>query len=172
MVVARAGAQSNAPAVLQVGSMCRQLLAMLHVREFAEEAQFVDPCSPLVLPAVACGHCFTVAPLDVTRSASLEPRGWRCGVCMQPHDAAAIEAALMARLRAATAASAVWDIKCGKCKALSRGGAQIACGDCGGSFVFERGGGTLKLEAQVLESVADFNGFELLREAAQWVVKS
>ena len=32
----------------------RQLLRTIHVREFSEEAAFVSPCIPFVLPAVIC----------------------------------------------------------------------------------------------------------------------
>lgn len=147
----------------------RQLLTMLHVREFSEEAAWVDPCSSLVLPAVACSECFAVAALDVTRTAT-KPRAWCCAACGSAYATRALESALMERLQAATAAAVVCDLQCLRCKAMSRGGTQSVCGDCGAALVFARDGGKLQLEARVIESVAEFHGLELLKEAASWVV--
>ena len=142
---------------------------MLHVREFSEEAQWVDPCCPLVLPAVACNECFAVAALDVTRTAA-RPRAWCCGACGNPYATPELEAALMERLQVATAAAAVSDLQCARCKAMSRGGAQSVCADCGAALVYARGGGRLRHEARVVESVAAYHGLEALREAASWLV--
>ena len=91
---------------LQVAAIRRQLLTMLHVREFSEEAEWVDPCCPLVLPAVACSECFAVGALDVARAAT-QPRAWHCGACGAPYATPALEAALMERLQAAVVAAAV-----------------------------------------------------------------
>jgi DNA polymerase epsilon subunit 1 len=147
----------------------RQLLAMLHAREFSDEAEWVDPCSPLVLPAVACVQCFAVAALDVTRSAP-QPRAWCCGACGHPYKASTIESALMERLQVAAAAAVVCDLQCRRCKAMSIGGAQTSCGECGAELVFARDGGKLRLEARVIESVAEYHGLPLLQEAASWIV--
>lgn len=142
---------------------------MLHVREFADEAEWVDPCCPLVLPAVACSECFAVSALDVTRTAT-QPGAWCCGACAHPYATPVLEAALMQRLQVATAAAVVCDLQCARCKAMSRGGAQSVCGECGASLVFARDGGKLQLEARVVESVAEFHGLELLNESASWIV--
>eukprot|EP00892_Ulva_mutabilis_P006158 jgi/Ulvmu1/3914/UM018_0137.1 len=151
----------------EVSSMKRQLLALLHVREFAFEAEFRDPCKPLVLPAVPCSHCFTVAPLDVTRGHS--GGAWRCGACGEPRAAADIEARLLSRLRCAVTAGTLCDLRCRKCKALSRGGAERQCTDCGGELVFARDGGVLRLEACVIASIARYHEMTELLEAAEWI---
>lgn len=147
--------------------MRRQLLALLHVREFAYDAEWVDPCKPLVLPAVPCGHCFAVAPLDVTRGHA--GGAWRCGACGEEHTAADIEARLQARLRAAVAAGTLRDLRCRKCKALSRGGAERQCADCGGELAFARDSGDLRLEARVISSIARHHEMAGLLEAAEWI---
>ena len=144
---------------------------MLHVREFAEEAQWVDPCRPLVLPAVPCASCYAVTALDVTRTASA-PRTWRCPACAAAYSVPQLEAALMDRLKGAVTAGSVCDLQCARCRAMSRGGAARACGECGGPLVFARDGGQLKMEARVIDSIAEYHGMELLREAATWTVSS
>lgn len=150
-----------------MASMRRQLLALLHVREFAYEAEFVDPCRPLVLPAVPCAVCFAVAPLDVTRSHN--GSAWRCGACGEARPAADVEARLHARLRAAVAAATLADLRCRKCRALSRGGAERQCPDCGGELEFAGDAGELRLSATVVRSIARHHEMGGLLEAAEWV---
>lgn len=152
---------------LQVVSMRKQLLALLHVREFATEAAFVDPCRPLVLPAVPCTVCFAVAPLDVTRSHC--DAGWRCGACSAPRPAADIEARLHERLRAAVAGGTLCDLRCRRCRALSRGGAERQCPDCGGELEFAGDSGDVRMCATVVGSIARHHEMPGLLEAAEWV---
>lgn len=153
--------------ILQVASMRRQLLALLHVREFAYDAEFVDPCRPLVLPAVPCAVCFAVAPLDVTRGH--DGTAWRCGACGEARQPADIEGRLHARLRAAVATGTLADLRCRKCRALSRGGAERQCPECGGELEFARDAGDLRLSATVAGSIARHHGMAGLLEAAEWV---
>jgi DNA polymerase epsilon subunit 1 len=156
--------------------MRRQLLALLHVREFSSEAEFVDPCAVLVLPVVPCSHCYAVAPLDVTRcaaSAAAAAAGdtWRCSTCRCPHSGREIESRLMLRLRLAVRDATQRDLRCEKCSRLSRGGGEARCAECGGELIFaDDSGMDLKTQGIVMRSIAAFHGLSMLKEAAEWIV--
>ena len=45
----------------------RDLLKLIGVREFSEEAAFVDPCCSYVLASVICEHCNHCRDIDLCR---------------------------------------------------------------------------------------------------------
>jgi len=49
--------------------MRKQLLAAVHVKEFAAEAAFRDPCLPVVLRDISCEACGSARDVDVCRCA-------------------------------------------------------------------------------------------------------
>ena len=50
----------------------RQLLRNMHVKEYSEEAQFVDPFNSFVIPAVFCPFCNAVRNLDICSDPDLQ----------------------------------------------------------------------------------------------------
>ena len=52
---------------LQVMKLKRDLLKLIGIGEFAEEAAFTDPCLSYVLPEVICKSCNHIRDLDLCR---------------------------------------------------------------------------------------------------------
>ena len=50
----------------------RQLLRNLKIKEFAQEAQFVDPFNSCVIPAVVCPYCNYTCDLDICSDPELQ----------------------------------------------------------------------------------------------------
>ena len=148
--------------------MRRQLLALLHVREFSREAEWHDPCRTIVLRNVVCSACGTVADLDVCREAASAASGdvWRCRDCAEPFDRDAIEQRLLERVARALADFQLQDLRCVRCRAVSAGGMCTQCEQCGESLQLTVTAGDLQRQLAVLRSVARFHGLPLLEESA------
>ena len=146
--------------------MRRQLLALLHIKEFALDARFVDPCKSIVLRDVVCTNCGAVADVDVCREAASATDGdaWRCQTCSTEFDCNDIEQRLLARAAAAVQAFQVQDLKCSRCGAVSTGGMAGQCGECGDALVASVTPAALHGELNLLRSVARFHGLQLLNE--------
>lgn len=55
----------------QVNKLRRDLLRLIEVGEFSDEAQFRDPCSSYVLPEVICRNCNFCRDLDLCKDPAL-----------------------------------------------------------------------------------------------------
>lgn len=99
----------------------RQLLRIVRVKEFSDEAQFVDPCRSVVLPNVICRFCNDCRDLDLCRDPLLLKRQWVCAVphCHRPYDKYWIETALLQALRQRLQAYQLQDLLCTKCGQVS-----------------------------------------------------
>ena len=148
--------------------MRRQMLALLHVREFAKEAVFVEPCKAVVLPDVVCPHCGAVADLDVCRDAASSAPGdtWRCGSCQTPFESDMIEGRLLERLSAAVAGYQLQDLACKRCRLVSPGGLRTLCEQCGEALAHTVPPSALQSELSILRSIATFHSLPLLADAA------
>ncbi|KAI9339371.1 hypothetical protein BDR26DRAFT_919110 [Obelidium mucronatum] len=51
----------------------RDLLTLLGIKEFSEEAVFVNPCEPFRLPQIICEYCNLTRDMDLTRDRDLLP---------------------------------------------------------------------------------------------------
>jgi len=64
----------------QVNKLRRDLLRLIEVGEFSDEAQFRDPCRSYVLPEVICRNCNFCRDLDLCKDPALSqvrPWTWR-----------------------------------------------------------------------------------------------
>lgn len=61
----------------QVNKLNRDLLRLVDVGEFSEEAQFRDPCRSYVLPEVICHSCNFCRDLDLCKDSSFSQVGRR-----------------------------------------------------------------------------------------------
>lgn len=61
----------DANIVNQVNKLKRDLLRLVDVGEFSEEAQFRDPCNSYVLPEVICHQCNFCRDLDLCKDPSV-----------------------------------------------------------------------------------------------------
>ncbi len=57
----------DASIVNQVNKLKRDLLRLVDIGEFSEDAQFRDPCKSYILPEVICHHCNFCRDLDLCK---------------------------------------------------------------------------------------------------------
>lgn len=55
----------------QVNKLKRDLLRLVDVGEFSDDAQFRDPCNSYILPEVICHHCNFCRDLDLCKDPSM-----------------------------------------------------------------------------------------------------
>lgn len=61
----------DANIINQMNKLKRDLLRLVDVGEFSDEAQFHDPCSSYILPEVICHHCNFCRDLDLCKDPSV-----------------------------------------------------------------------------------------------------
>jgi len=158
----------------EVSALRRNMLRLARTREFSGAAAFRDPCATFVLRGVVCGGCGAAADLDLCRDPALT-RGssgcWRCGACGARADAAAVEARLLDAVGAAAAAYATQDLRCVRCRGVACGHLTRACDQCGGGLELTKPPSSVTTALRTLRRVARFHGFELLDEAASWLLQ-
>lgn len=98
--------------------MRKNLLRLVHVREFSPEAAFRDPCLSFTLPNVICSYCNDCRDLDLCRDPLLLRREWRCAApaCAHPYDRQWVENALLQIVRQRSRMFQLQDLKCRKCR--------------------------------------------------------
>lgn len=55
----------------EVRVLRKDLLSLLHIREFSDESMFKNPCEPFKLPRIICEYCNLTRDLDLTRDHDL-----------------------------------------------------------------------------------------------------
>uniref|UniRef100_A0A1D2A3C0 DNA polymerase epsilon catalytic subunit n=1 Tax=Auxenochlorella protothecoides TaxID=3075 RepID=A0A1D2A3C0_AUXPR len=154
----------------QVLVLRRQLLRMVHVKEFSAEAVFQDPCASLVLRDVICPHCQDCQDLDVCKDPQLQAHDWRCGACGAPRDPVEVESALGDALGTLCDASVLQDLQCLKCHSVATEHLRAQCDHCGGPLATCRPAAETLARVRVFERVARFHGMPVLEELAGWVL--
>lgn len=169
------------PAAAEQGSQLKRgLLRLLGVREFAHDAQFVDPSLSLPLRNVICQYCNHVDDLDLTRDSRLWARKyhghhntpWSCETCAHPYDKDAIEIALVSKTQELLVNYQTQDLVCSKCSLVKRDNMSTHC-ECSGSlYKLSLDKDSFRRSIRALKSVAEFHRFEYLKETIDWVSES
>ncbi|EJT99609.1 DNA/RNA polymerase [Dacryopinax primogenitus] len=161
---------------LEVGVLKRNLLDLVHVREFADEAQFKNPCESFKLPMVICTQCSSQRDMDFCRDEDLfpdpgssNPKTWACADCGHPYDRAAIEVSLIDSVRRLVTAFQLQDMRCGKCKQIKSDNLSAFCA-CSGTYGLTLGKQETRRRLRTVVNVAAFHGLSLLRDYTEGVL--
>eukprot|EP00850_Spirogloea_muscicola_P017955 SM000159S01786 [mRNA] locus=s159:288661:304957:+ [translate_table: standard] len=157
----------------QVMVMRRNLLKLIHVREFAEEAVFRNPCLSFTLPNVICSYCNDCQDLDLCRDPLLLSKQWKCAVpqCGQPYNREWIENALLQIVRQRCRLFQLQDLRCTKCRQVKSAHLADQC-RCAGAFECTEAPDAFRQRLKVFANIAAFHGFELLQECVQWLLQT
>jgi len=153
---------------IEVGILKRNLLDLVGVREFADEAIFRNPCEPLKLPMIICQHCNEIRDFDFCRDADLFPSNtraitkWKCLTCDCEYDRLAIEFALIGLVHRLETNFAPQDLKCGKCKQIRSDNVSKHC-TCSGSYQFTLGAAEFRRKLRTIVNVATVHNLQRLK---------
>ncbi len=75
----------------EVTVLRRNLLKMLKVGEYSQEAKFENPSLVFVLQDVICDFCLSIRDIDVCRDSAVTKGNWRCEACEHSYNKVSAE---------------------------------------------------------------------------------
>ncbi|KAJ1965267.1 DNA polymerase epsilon catalytic subunit [Dipsacomyces acuminosporus] len=170
------------PATNFVRVMRRNLLALLSVGEFSDEAKFANPCERLALTQVVCDYCNFCRDMDLCRDADLlpsqvasedgalqlVPSEWQCLGCGNAYDRARIEERLIEQLQSIILSYQMQDLVCAKCRLMKQDNFTLQCGSCAGKYKTMVSAAGIKTQIGVYLDVALLNHLPMLHDLATW----
>ena len=153
-----------------VATLRRQLLRMIHVKEFGPEAEWKDPCASLVVQDVICPECQNCQDIDICRDPTLQDGNLQCHLCGAERDANFLETRLIEMLHSIVEGFLVQDVKCQKCGSTGNEHLRRQCDVCGGQMQSTTSRQTVQDTIHVIERVADIQAMKTLQELAQQLI--
>uniref|UniRef100_A0A3Q3JPX5 DNA polymerase epsilon catalytic subunit n=1 Tax=Monopterus albus TaxID=43700 RepID=A0A3Q3JPX5_MONAL len=160
--------------VNQVNKLKRDLLRLVDVGEFSEEALFRDPCNSYILPEVICHHCNFCRDLDLCKDPSMAQDGsvlpqWFCSNCLTQYETESIEMALVEALQKKLMSYTLQDLVCTKCKGVKEANMNLYCG-CAGDFDLTFSAKGFSEQITVFQNIASHYNMSFLKETIDWLL--
>uniref|UniRef100_A0A4W3JDP1 DNA polymerase epsilon catalytic subunit n=1 Tax=Callorhinchus milii TaxID=7868 RepID=A0A4W3JDP1_CALMI len=157
----------------QVNKLKRDLLRLIDIGEFSEEAQFKDPCQSYILPEVICKNCNFCRDLDLCKDPSILQDGtvlpkWCCTNCQAEYDSDAIEMGLVEALQKKMMAYTLQDLICSKCKGIKEANMPIYC-TCARDFDLTFSVKGFAEQIQVFRNIARHYSMPVLQDTVDWM---
>ncbi|KAG6911037.1 hypothetical protein DXG01_005453 [Tephrocybe rancida] len=159
---------------VELGLLKRNLLDLIGVREFANEAIFRNPCEPLKLPNVPCRHCDALRDFDFCRDPELIPNNleishkWLCSNCGGEYDKTAIEFALMHVVLTIERNFAQQDLRCSKCQQIRSDNVSMFC-RCSGTQTLTVSKADMRRKIRTIANIATLHHLGRLKERAEFI---
>ncbi|GAA6086212.1 DNA polymerase epsilon catalytic subunit A [Tachysurus ichikawai] len=165
----------DANIVNQVNKLKRDLLRLVDVGEFSDEAQFRDPCNSYVLPEVICHQCNFCRDLDLCKDPSVAQDGsvlpqWFCSNCQAQYDTESIEMALVEALQKKLMSYTLQDLECAKCRGVKESNMPLYC-SCAGDFKLTFSTKSFTEQVDVFRSIAAHYNMNFLLETIDWILR-
>ena len=109
-------------------------MKFINVREFAKEAEFINPCLSYVLHDVMCTFCSSTRDMDLLRDPDMMGDDWLCNHCKKQYHKPSIESTLVEILQKKTLSFQMQDLVCEKCKQVKLENMSDICSNCSGKF--------------------------------------
>ncbi|XP_015221455.2 DNA polymerase epsilon catalytic subunit A [Lepisosteus oculatus] len=159
----------------QVNKLKRDLLRLVDVGEFAEDAQFRDPCQSYILPEVICRQCNFCRDLDLCKDSSVAQDGsvlpqWFCSNCQAQYETEGIEMALVEALQKKLMTYTLQDLVCNKCKGVKEANMPVYC-SCAGDFTLTLSTKSFSEQIGVFRNIAAHYSMAFLQETVDWVLR-
>uniref|UniRef100_A0A669ECA5 DNA polymerase epsilon catalytic subunit n=1 Tax=Oreochromis niloticus TaxID=8128 RepID=A0A669ECA5_ORENI len=157
-----------------VNKLKRDLLRLVDVGEFSDEAQFRDPCNSYILPEVICHHCNFCRDLDLCKDPSVAQDGsvlpqWFCSNCQAQYDTNSIEMALVEALQKKLMSYTLQDLVCSKCKGVKETSMPLYC-KCAGDFDLTFSAKSFSEQIAVFRNIASHYNMSFLEETLGWLL--
>jgi DNA polymerase epsilon subunit 1 len=159
---------------VEVGLLKRNLLELVGVKEFANEATFRNPCEPLKLSNVPCRHCDGLRDFDFCRDIDLLPNNieiaprWLCSTCGGEYDRLVIELTLMDVLHGLERTFAQQDLRCSKCQQIQSDNVSRYC-QCSGSYQLTMNKADIKRKLRTVVNVAMVHNLVRLKVSFHYI---
>ncbi|KAM7314163.1 DNA polymerase epsilon catalytic subunit A [Ixodes scapularis] len=159
----------------EVTKLRRDLLRLIGVGEFSDQATWRDPCLSFMLTEVICKTCNNCRDLDLCKDPyqGLDSHGiprWHCSMCESPYEMAEIEALLQENLQQLCMAQVLQDLQCTKCHMIKRSNMMKYC-ECAGPFQPLLSREDLERKLSIFLNIAKHFHLSLLEENINWILK-
>ncbi|CAL1292777.1 unnamed protein product [Larinioides sclopetarius] len=153
----------------------RDLLRIVGMKEFSEEAEWKDPCLSFLLTEVICKSCSTCSNIDLCREQYVlnETTGipvWLCSICRAPYDTKEIESMMIECIHRKSMAHVLQDLQCVKCKMIKDRNLIRYC-SCAGQFTTLLPIDDLTMTLRTFQNIADHFQMKKLNDIVLWVLK-
>ncbi|CAL8111322.1 unnamed protein product [Orchesella dallaii] len=115
----------------------RNLLRLIGIGEFSDDALWSEPCPSIVLPEVICKICSLCRDLDICRDPTMVTKNnlrvWTCSACNAAYETDDIEQLLVDSVNRKFMGYVLQDLQCTKCKEIKQDNLSDFC-SCGGSY--------------------------------------
>ncbi|XP_054717403.1 DNA polymerase epsilon catalytic subunit A-like [Uloborus diversus] len=151
------------------------LLRIVGMKEFSDEAEWKDPCLSFVLTELICKSCLTSNNIDICREhyAIDESSGLPvciCSLCKKPYDTKEIEARMIECLHQVSMAHVLQDLVCKKCKMVKDRNMTKFC-SCAGEFNTLLPLEDLNQRCRTFLNIAEHFNMGKLKETVSWIIK-
>lgn len=158
---------------IEIGLMKRNLLDLISVKEFSDEAIFRNPCDRFKLDMVICRSCNAMRNIDFCRDEDLlpspeelqgarKPPRWQCLGCDAEYDRGAIEASIVDVVRRLLTNYQVQDLICSKCRQIKTDVMSSHC-HCSGTYQTTVNKPELRRRIRTITNVCTFHNLPLAR---------
>lgn len=159
----------------QVNKLKRDLLRLIDVGEFSDDAQFQDPCRSYILPELICRNCNFCRDLDLCKDPTLAQDGsilpkWICTNCQAEYESDFIEMALVEALQKKLMAFMLQDLACMKCKGVKEANMPLYC-ICAGDFDLTISLKVFVEQIDVFKNIAQHYNMPFLLETIEWLLQ-
>lgn len=153
----------------------RDLLRIVGVREFSDEAEWKDPCLSFVLTEVICKSCNTCSNIDLCREQYVvnEATGfpmWICSICKAAYNTKEIEAMMIECIHRKSMAHVLQDLQCTKCRMIKDRNMTRYC-SCAGKFETLLPHSDLAQMLKTFLNISEHFQMKKLKEIVSWILK-
>lgn len=152
----------------EVQMLKRSLLSQIGVAEYAQAAQWSNPCPKLILPDVFCAECQGSRDVNLSYVPPREPgeeidKDWICDDCGMPYDVAEIERRLVSVVHRKTVKYQLQDVRCAKTNRVATR-ALAPLSSCSMGLKLEVNAQEATKELRLFQSLAQLHELEALYE--------
>ena len=157
----------------EMSKLRRNLLKLISVGEFGDDAVWNDPCVSFVLPEVICKQCNHCRDLDLCKDSNqtVSDAGiavWTCPGCKAPYESAEIEDQLIDALQRRTMGFVLQDLQCKKCGEVKATNMAAYC-SCAGQFKnLQFGTDDVDKMLKTFKGIAEHYKMHILLNAVEW----
>ncbi|XP_051165586.1 DNA polymerase epsilon catalytic subunit 1 [Leptopilina boulardi] len=154
----------------EISNLKENLLKLVNVSVYSDEAEWRDPSVSFTLPEVICQGCNHTRDIDLSRdnfrAFENNRQVWKCPVCEMSYENDEIEMALLDLLNRKTMAYILQDLQCRRCLEVKKDNIKELC-SCGGNFKTLITKKEMTIFAMVHKIVAVKCQMEILMEALE-----
>ncbi|XP_073973254.1 DNA polymerase epsilon catalytic subunit 1 isoform X2 [Rhodnius prolixus] len=114
----------------EIARLRRNLLRLVDVGEFSDEAEWEDPCATVVLPEVICRACNHCRDIDLCKDPYREVTNgshvWQCPICNTNYNNNEIQALLLDMVNRKSMGYTLQDLQCARCLQVDKKGKHDA----------------------------------------------